>query len=134
MPRYLLFAAVLFCMLFSAGCKDNKFTMMNRQEDLRERAELYHDRYAWRDFETASFMVVPDSRRDFLRFTEPLQRGYTVEDHSIQLIKVSPDGDRAAVVVKRSFIKTPSITLQSESVTQEWVFQEGAWYLSGPPY
>jgi hypothetical protein len=134
MERILL-AVVVAALALGATCeKDTGRMLANREKDLRVRVEKYHDAFMWRDYKAASELVAPKGRGDFLTYTERLKRGYAVEGFTVKDIKVSPTGEQAAVVVRRSYINPPSITLQSEDLTQEWVYLQASWFLAGPPY
>lgn len=118
-----------------SGCADKGMKLASKEAELMERVEAYHDMFYWRDYETASLLVVSDHRSDFMNFTEQLKTGYAIESYTIKEVKAAPDGSKASVVVSRSFVRAPSITLQSRDFIQEWVAdQDGVWFLSGPPY
>lgn len=130
--RFSVLMSVLLILVF--GCGDREVNVATRQLELMERAKEYNDCFFWRDFDKASLYVLPEAKPDFLAFAHGLRHGFTLEGFTIKDIQMSPTGERAAVVIMRSFIMTPSVTLQSEEFTQEWVLWNGGWYLSGPPY
>ncbi len=129
-----LILAVLAGVLLGAGCPDKKKDVYERKQTLREAINDYNECFFWRDFDKASRYVVPAKRGDFLAATEQLRRGYTLDDFRIMSIKMGPSGEMALVDVKRSYIMSPSVTLQRSTFSQKWVLKEGAWFLSGPPY
>jgi len=131
----LLCAVTLVFAVMSGPCEDgDAYREASRQADLRKRVNQYHDRFSWRDFDAASLYVSKEMRLDFMNYADGLRRGYTVEAVTIRDIKVSESSKQAAVMVRRSFIKSPSVILQTSDITQEWAFKNGGWYLTGPPY
>ena len=132
--RLLIYSAVAGLML-TIGCADKETKLAARQSELAQRVENYHESIFWRDYETASLLVVKKGRAGFNAHAEKLRRGYTLQEFFVKEIQISPSDDRAAVVVSRSFVRSASVTLQYEEVIQEWeLASDGAWYLSGPPY
>ena len=131
----LFFCAVLIAVAsLTFGCKESEFLKASKKADLTERVEQYHDRFRWRDFETASMMVVPSMRGDFMVYADTIRRGYAIENYAVKSINVSDSGDQAAVSVRRSFIESTSVVLQTQDLIQQWIYKEGGWYLAGPPY
>ena len=129
------FYLALVLLIFAAGCADKQADLASRQAELLDRLTKYHECVQWRDYETAALFVVLEKRPYFLTYAKSLPSGYTISDFLIKQVQMSPEADRAAAVVSRSFIRPPSITLQSEEILQEWVANEdGVWFLSGPPY
>ncbi len=131
--RIMPFATAVMLALVLA-CANKESMLMNRKQDLVETVKSYNEHLGWRDFESASTYVIQEQRPDFLRWAAPLKRGFTLESFTVIKVELSPSEERAAVVVERSYILAPSVTLRSEKFTQEWVQREGDWYLAGPPY
>lgn len=134
MKRIGMVMVILALALGLAGCPDTKAKVAQRQIDLGERAKQYNECFFWRDYERASWFVVPDQRAAFQAFAEQRRQGYTLESFIVKAVALSAAGDQAAVTVQRSFVQSPSITLQSEVFNQRWVLVQGDWYLAGPPF
>ena len=124
--------AIVLILVF--GCADREAKIARSKIQLIEQVDQYHDSFFWHDYNRASLFVAPEMRSDFLDFSKDLRRGFTLEEFTIKEVQMSPTGERAAVVVERSCATAPSVTLQSQELTQEWVLRDGAWYLAGPPY
>jgi len=120
--------------VMAAGCPDKQTRTANRRDDLLRCVQDYNEHLSWREFDKAAAYVTSQKRSHFLSWSEPLKRGFTLESFYIKDVEISPSQERAAVVVIRSYIISPSITLTTEEFAQEWIVKDGAWYLSGPPY
>lgn len=130
-----VFGAVMLAAMFLSGpCEKDQYSAAARQAELGKRVQAYHERFAWRDYEAASQFVLREMRGDFMTYADSLRRGYTVEGFALRGVKFNDKSDQAAVVVRRSFIQAPSVYLETKDITQEWVFKNNGWYLSGPPY
>lgn len=134
MERRIILMALALPLIMTAGCPDKNANPRARQAELRERVDQYYESFSWREFDRAMYLVVPERRSEFMAFSQPLKRGFTLEDYAIMEILLSPSQERATVVVRRSYVMYPSVTLKTEEITQEWVTRDGEWYLSGPPF
>jgi hypothetical protein len=127
--------AIAFSLFLMSGCQKPEAGLAASRSKLDQRVNSYHESIFWRDYETASLLVAKRARAGFNAHAENLRRGYTLQEFFVKEIQISPSGDRAAVVVSRSFVRSASVTLQYEEVVQEWTLGgDGLWYLSGPPY
>lgn len=125
----LLLAAVAF-----SGCPTQQEKLWTRKSNLAFRVQQYHECLYWKEYERASLFVAPERRMEFLAFVEQSRQGYTLDNFSIKDVQISPSGDTAAVVVKRSFVLSSSPSPQMEEITQPWVLLKGEWFVAGPPY
>jgi hypothetical protein len=75
--------------------------------------------------------IVPERRRDFERARRELQdeRDLTVTDYEIQGVEFSEDGYRATVTSRLEWIRLPSASARTATVTSEFVYREGLWLL-----
>lgn len=100
-------------------------------ELLKKAAEGFHERIRWRDYPVAARYVIPERRKDFERARREQQdeRDLTVTDYEIQEVEYSEDGYRATVTSRIEWMRLPSASARSATVTSEFVYREGAWLL-----
>jgi len=127
-------AILILAVFLLAGCPDKNTRLQNSRQDLMERVNEYNELFQWRDFDKAKGYVVQEERARFIAFTRPLEHGFSMENFTVDSVEVAPSGERATVVVTRSFVMMPSVILQTQDFTQEWVRIDGVWYLAGPPF
>ncbi|WP_233601337.1 MULTISPECIES: hypothetical protein [Corallococcus] len=107
-------------------------------EALRPVVEGFHKNLRWRNYRTVSTFLVPEERQDFDRKRRELHddRDLTVTDFEIEDVKLAEDGRHATVHSRIQWMRLPSVTEQTDTVTSEFVFRDGAWLLekqlSGP--
>jgi hypothetical protein len=100
-------------------------------EGLRPVVEDFHKRVRWRDFRGAARHIVPERREEFLRRRNELQdeRDLSVTDFEILEAILDPEGMRATITSRLQWMRLPSASEQSATVTSEFVFRDGAWLL-----
>ncbi|MBI3184617.1 MAG: hypothetical protein HYZ28_20975 [Myxococcales bacterium] len=98
---------------------------------MRPAAETFHQRIRWRDFRGAAELIVEERRQAFESESRAKddERNLTVTDYRLEDARVSDDGQKATVVSRISWLRLPSVSEQSEMVTSEYVFRDGAWLL-----
>jgi hypothetical protein len=127
-----LFLAALFAV---AGCGEMKGNNpFENRDELPTRVEKYNEFFQWHQEDVGQLMVLPSQRGQYNIYVKELGEGYSLDEFFIVDIEISPSGEKAAVVVQRKFVKSSSVTLETEQVTQEWVKKDGDWYLAGPPF
>jgi len=127
-----LAAAGLFLL---SGCPDlMKRDPVKLRAELAERVQAYNECFRWREFEKAAQYVVPEKRGDFLTAMETLRTGFSLDGFQVREIVVGPSGEEAVVKVRRTFVRAPSVDLQSVELTQKWVLRDGVWFLESGPY
>lgn len=122
-------AFLLFLALLGGACAHtSKSTGM---EGLRPVVEDFHKRIRWKDFRGAARLMVPERREAFLRARSEQQddRDLSITDFEILEAVLEPDGLRATVTTRLQWMRLPSVSEQSATITSEFVFQEGAWLL-----
>lgn len=130
----LLLLLLLASLLPLSACPDKKSDLETARLELEQRVYAYFDCFFWRDFEKAATFVVPEKRAEFRAMTEPMRHGFTQERALITELRVGPELDEAVVVVNRDCVRSPSVTLQTETLKQKWVQRNGSWLLAGAPY
>ncbi|MDY7228987.1 hypothetical protein [Hyalangium rubrum] len=93
--------------------------------------EDFHKRLRWKDFRGAARHIIPERREDFLRTRRELhdERDLSITDFEILEAAIAPDGMRAVVTTRFQWMRLPSASEQTATVTSEFVFREGAWLL-----
>lgn len=121
--------APLLVLLTGASCAHNAGKPPT--EPLRKAAEGFHERIRWRDYPVAARFIIPERRRDFERARRELQdeRDLTITDYEIQEVEFSADGYRATVTSRLEWMRLPSASARTATVTSEFVYREGAWLL-----
>jgi hypothetical protein len=134
--NYLIVLAAAGLMMGGSSCeKNNPVRLANRETELRQRVQKYHDLIKWRDYQSAVELVAPDKRGEFMSFAQwANEQGIRIEDYVINEVVMEPSAERAAITIHRAFYRLPSVTVQVKDITQEWVLIDGGWYVAGPPY
>ncbi|MFP2902351.1 MULTISPECIES: hypothetical protein [Corallococcus] len=107
-------------------------------EELRPVVEGFHKNLRWRNYRALAGFLVPEERQDFERQRRALhdERDLTVTDFEIEDVKLAEDGRHATVHSRIQWMRLPSVSEQTDSVTSEFVFRDGVWLLekqqSGP--
>jgi len=100
-------------------------------EGLRPVVEDFHKRIRWKDFRGAAKHIVPESREVFLRARKELQdeRDLSITDFEVLDVQLAPDGMRATITARLQWMRLPSPSEQTATVTSEYVFRDRAWQL-----
>jgi hypothetical protein len=100
-------------------------------EGLRPVVEDFHQRIRWKDFRGAAKYLVPESREGFLRARAERHddRDLSITDFELLDVQLAPDGMRATVVTRMQWMRLPSPSEQTATVTSDYVFRDKAWLL-----
>lgn len=107
-------------------------------EGLKPIVEQFHQRVRWKDFRGAARHIVPERREAFLEARRELQddRDLSITDFEVLEVTQAEDGMRATVTTRLQWMRLPSASEQTATVTLEFVFQHGTWLvermLDGP--
>jgi hypothetical protein len=124
-----LFACLLLLALLGGACAHTpKSTGL---EGLRPIVEDFHKRIRWKDFRGAARHIVPERREAFLQARRELQddRDLSITDFEVLEVVPEPDGMRATVTTRLQWMRLPSPSEQTATVSLEFIFQNGAWLL-----
>ncbi len=124
-----LFARILLLALLGGACAHTpKSTGM---EGLKPVVEQFNQRIRWKDFRGAARHIVPERREAFLKARRELQddRDLSITDFEVLEVTEEPDRLRATVTTRFQWMRLPSATEQTATVTSEFVFQNGTWQL-----
>ncbi len=100
-------------------------------EGLRPIVEDFHKRVRWKDFRGAARHIIPERRETFLQARRELQdeRDLSITDFEVLEVVLEPDGMRAIITTRFQWMRLPSASEQTATVTSEFVFLKGAWQL-----
>jgi hypothetical protein len=100
-------------------------------EGLRPVVEDFHKRVRWKDFRGAARHIIPERREAFLQARKELQdeRDLSITDFEVLEVTLEPDGQRAIITTRFQWMRLPSASEQTATVTSEFVFLKGAWQL-----
>jgi len=124
-----LFARFLLLALLGGACAHTpKSTGM---EGLKPIVEQFNQRIRWKDFRGAARHIVPERREAFLKARRDMndERDLSITDFEVLEVTQSPDGLRATVTTRFQWMRLPSATEQTATVSSEFVFQNGTWQL-----
>ena len=95
-------------------------------------AETFHRKARWKDFRGAAAMVVPDRRAQFVAACERRkdERDLEISDYELLDLRLDPSGDRAIVVSHVSWLRLPSLTEKTDTVTTEVVREGDVWLVA----
>ncbi|XXF79817.1 hypothetical protein P2318_08690 [Myxococcaceae bacterium GXIMD 01537] len=118
----------LLLALALAGCAHTKKSAL---EDLKPVVDGFHQRIRWKDFRGAARAIVPERRDAFEKARRDLkdEDDLSVTDYEIEDVKVSPDGQRAQVISRIQWMRLPSVSAKTATVTSEFIYRDGAWML-----
>jgi hypothetical protein len=135
--RVIRLLAVLLAFALGAGCAHTK--KKSDLETLRPVVESFHQRVRWKDYRIAARYIVPERRQDFERARRERQdeRDLSITDYEIEEVQVEEEGARAIVTSRIKWMRLPSVSEQSDTVTSEFIYREGRWMLekqAGGPF
>jgi hypothetical protein len=98
---------------------------------LKPAAETFHQRVRWKDFRGAAELVVPERRKAFedARKRQHDDRDLEIMDYELEDARLL-DRDRAVVVSKLSWSRLPSLTVNTDVVSSEFIWLDGVWFLT----
>ena len=100
-------------------------------EGLKPVVEDFHKRIRWKDFRGAARHIVPESREQFVRARSDQQdeRDLSITDFEILEIALAEEGLNATVTTRLQWMRLPSASEQTATISSEFVFRDGAWLL-----
>jgi hypothetical protein len=101
-------------------------------EEIRSAADLFHQRVRWKDFRSASELLVPERRERFERALKARsdERDLSISDYELERERISADGKTATVESRVSWTRLPSVSEKTELVTSELVRRDGSWLIA----
>lgn len=100
-------------------------------EGLRPAVEDFHKQVRWGEYRAAARYLVPERRADFERARREKNdaRDLSITDYEIDEASLSEDGMRATVISRIQWMRLPSMSATTSTVTSEWTYVNGAWLL-----
>lgn len=119
---------LLLALLGGACAHTPKSTGM---EGLKPVVEDFYKRIRWKDFRGAARHLIPERREAFVRARSEQQdeRDLSITDFEILEAVLEPDGMRATVTSRLQWMRLPSVSEQTATVTSDFVFRDGTWLL-----
>ncbi|HEX4931972.1 MAG TPA: hypothetical protein VFV33_02260 [Gemmatimonadaceae bacterium] len=114
----------MFALWWLCACTHTPAKPVADPAAIRSAAEKFHQRVRWKDYRGASDLLVADRRQSFVDERESLndERDLTVADYDLTDVRLDDaSGDRAWVISRISWVRLPSITEQTQTVTTELV-------------
>lgn len=124
--------ASLTTFAFLVACAHTPAAGQADAEAVRSVADSFHKRVRWKDFSGASRLLVPERRAAFDAAREALkdERDLTVSDFELLELRMDADGQRAEVVSRLQWLRLPSLSEHSDTVTTELVKLGRDWFIS----
>ena len=124
--------ALLLCLLpvLGGGCAHTQ-PSSSGMEGLRPVVEDFHKQVRWGEFRAAARYIVPERRADFERARREKNdaRDLSVTDYEIDEATLSADGMRATIISRIQWMRLPSMSATTSTVTSEFTYVDGAWLL-----
>lgn len=100
-------------------------------EELKPAVETFHQRARWKDFRGAAEFIVRERRGPFIKERSRLNddRDLFITNFELEDAKIADDTVTAEVVTKISWYRLPSTSEQTKTVTNVFVWRDGAWQL-----
>lgn len=101
-------------------------------ETLKPAVDTFFKRVRWRDYRGAAELLVPERRAAFehARMANHDERDLEITDYELQDLRMTPGGRRATAVVRVSWTRLPSVSVSTETISSEFVFRDGTWWLA----
>jgi hypothetical protein len=127
--RVIRLLAVLLALTLGGACAHTKKT--SDTQSLRPVVESFHQRVRWKDYRLAARYIVPERRKDFERARRELkdERDLSITDYEIEEVQFVEEGQRAIVTSRVQWMRLPSPSEQTATVTSEFIYRDGTWLL-----
>lgn len=124
----ILLAATL-CALLAACAHSQKPSGL---EGLKPIAEGFHRLARWKDYRGAASFIVPERRAAFerARANRDDDTNLSITDYELEDVVLLPDGRHALVLSRMSWTRLPSVSVNTDTVTSEFVWRDGTWLLA----
>lgn len=115
--------------LVLAGCAHT--SKQTALEALKPAVENFHKAVRWKDFRAASRLIVPERQEPFLKARRTLkdEQDLSITDYELEELKLSEDGQRATATSQIQWMRLPSASAHTATVTSEYVYRDGVWLL-----
>jgi hypothetical protein len=128
-PYVIRLLAVLLVFTLGGACTHTQKT--SDLQSLRPAVEGFFKRVRWKDYRVAARHIVPERRQDFEQASRERQdeKDLAITDYEIQDIELAEEGHRAIVTSRVQWMRLPSATEKTDTVTSEFIYRDGTWFL-----
>ncbi len=121
--------AVLLVFTLGGACAHTQKT--SDLQSLRPVVEGFFKRVRWKDYRAAARYIVPERRQDFERASRERQdeKDLSITDYEIEEVRIVEEGQRAVVTSRMQWMRLPSATEKTDTVTSEFIYRDGTWLL-----
>ncbi|MDQ3265073.1 MAG: hypothetical protein M3Y59_15675 [Myxococcota bacterium] len=124
--------ALLLCTTLMSACTHTPVRTESDVQEVKSTADAFHRRTRWKDFQSASSLIVPERRAAFLaaRDAQRDERDLSISDYELLEMRVEADGSRAEVVSRISWFRMPNLSEHSDTVITELVPVGTTWLIA----
>lgn len=124
--------ALLLCTTLMSACTHTPVRTESDVQEVKSTADAFHRRTRWKDFQSASGLIVPERRAAFLaaRDAQRDERDLSISDYELLEMRVEADGSRAEVVSRVSWFRMPNLSEHSDTVITELVPVGTTWLIA----
>lgn len=124
--------AILTTFAFLVACAHTPAARQADAEALRSVVDSFHKRVRWKDYTGASRLLVPERRAAFdaAREERKDERDLTISDFELLEAQLAPDGTRAQVTSRIQWLRLPSLSEHTDTVTTELVKLGRDWFIA----
>jgi len=128
--RFLILLMLAPLLAVGPGCAHTQRT--EATAGLKRAAELFHQRVRWKDYRSASELLVPGRRKPFAEARDrgDDEKNLAISDYELEQLTLAEDGQSGTVVSRISWMRFPSMAEQSHVVRSEFVLLRGQWLLA----
>lgn len=120
--------AALLLLVVGAGCGRHGYG----RNDLDLTLSKHHIDLRWGRLENAAQAVVPTMRAEFVRVWSERLSAAELQDLEIVGVVMSPEGDKAEVIVRVTAVDRASMTVAATTITERWLRTDDGWQLEKP--
>ncbi len=121
-------SALALAFLAASGCALLPSAERSKEE-VEHSVEQFGDNFQWQRWGQAAQQVHPDDRAAFLAFGSALGDRLRIIGFEVATVEIDASGDAAAATVVFQLYRPPSITEQTLVDHQQWVREDGAWFV-----
>jgi hypothetical protein len=96
---------------------------------LKKAAQRFFHDIRWKDFASAASQLVPEKQDAFSRARRHAhdEKDLSITEYDLHEIKLAPDALSGQAIVSLSWVRIPSVTVESAEVETDFVYQDGQW-------
>jgi hypothetical protein len=98
-------------------------------EALKKAAQRFFHDVRWRDFASAAAQLVPEKQDAFSRARRHAHddKDLSITEYDLEEVKLAPDALSGQAIVSLSWVRIPSVTVESAEIETDFVYQDGQW-------